>query len=45
MSDGQVRIGKTIDEAMKFVFGNFGMVLRVGWLPITLAVGLTAGIM
>jgi len=45
MSDGQVRIGKTIDEAMKFVFGNFGAVLRVGWLPITLAVALTAGIM
>lgn len=45
MSEHNIRIGKTIDEATKFAFKNLVEILRVGWLPIALAIGLTVALL
>ncbi len=44
MDDREIRIGRTIDEAAKFVFGNLLAVVRVGWLPIVLTLSAVAAI-
>jgi len=40
MSNGTVRIGKAIDEATKFAFGNLSAIVRIGWFPTTLMISL-----
>ncbi len=42
MSDTEVRIGRTIDEATKFAFGNLLNIIKVGWLPLGLTLGILA---
>ena len=42
MSTADIRIGKTLDEAIKFAFGNLGAIVRIGWFPTALMIGLMA---
>jgi len=37
-----VLIGKTLDDSIKFTFGNAGALIRIGWLPFALTIGLTS---
>lgn len=44
MSDSEIRVGKIIDEAVRFVFSNFLGIIKVGWLPLVLVFGMSAAI-
>lgn len=37
-----IRIGKTLDDSIKFTFGNAGALIRIGWLPFALTIGITS---
>jgi len=37
-----IRIGKTIDASIKFTMGNAWSLIRVGWLPFALTIGITS---
>lgn len=38
----RVRIGKTLDDSIKFTFGNAGALIRIGWLPFALTIGISS---